>query len=260
MQSRLLLDDELGIGANVSLDWTEPWDDVQLEAFLPRQFAYEADVGALYRGLQLANAVCKISFTDSDHTGTGILIAPDLVLTNYHVLSPQLVEEKTQLEALAQSLQFEFGYISQENTDSVPTDCFNTAASEPVLAWSPAPQLDYVLLRVAGAIVQADYLKPVSMSSVREPSPRTSLNLLQHPAGQTLKVSLSTNGVVQTDPQRGRIWYVNRTQGGSSGSPCFTGDWDFVALHHASVPRGFGSLREGILLQSIVAEIESFLA
>ncbi|NEO86188.1 MAG: trypsin-like peptidase domain-containing protein [Spirulina sp. SIO3F2] len=261
VQSRLLLDDVAAASTDLPLDWSVPLDDIQLEAFLPRRpLTYDADVGQLCRGLQLANAVCKISFTDSDRTGTGILIAPDLVLTNYHVLSSKLVEEKAQLETLAQSLQFEFGYISQENVESVPADRFTVAAHEPVLAWSAPPKLDYALLRVEGAIVKADYLKPLSMATISQPSPQTSLNLLHHPAGRTMQISLSTNGVVQVDPQRGRIWYVNHTQGGSSGSPCFTGDWDLVALHHASVSRGFGSLREGILLQSIVAEIASFLA
>ena len=74
-----------------------------------------------------------------------------------------------------------------------------------------------------------------------------------------MQVSLSASGVVQTDINRGRVWYVNRTQGGSSGSPCFNCDWEMVALHHASMSRGFGSVREGILLPSIVAEISSFL-
>ncbi len=260
LQSKLLLDEAFAVDNDQPLVWTEPVEDVQLEAFLPRQLSYEADVGKLCRGLQLANAVCKISFSDCDRTGTGVLIAPDLVLTNYHVLSTETVEARSQLEILARSLQFEFGLVSQERNTPVSPDRFAVAASEPVVAWSPVANLDYALLRVDGAIAQAASIQPVPLVPTTQLEPQTSLNILHHPAGNTMQVSLSTNGVVKADPQRGRVWYVNRTRGGSSGSPCFTGDWDLVALHHASVSRGFGSLREGILLQSIAAEISSFLA
>jgi V8-like Glu-specific endopeptidase len=91
------------------------------------------------------------------------------------------------------------------------------------------------------------------------PTQDNGLNVLQHPQGNLMQVSLSASGVVQIDAARGRLWYVNRTQGGSSGSPCFNGDWQMVALHHASMSRGFGSVREGILLPSILAEISRFL-
>jgi hypothetical protein len=36
-----------------------------------------------------------------------------------------------------------------------------------------------------------------------------------------MQVSLSASGVVQVDVGQGRVWYVNRTQGGSSGFALF---------------------------------------
>ena len=62
-----------------------------------------------------------------------------------------------------------------------------------------------------------------------------------------MKVALSCNGVVDVDANSGKIQYVNKTAGGSSGSPCFNEDWELVALHHAERSRSFGSIREGIL-------------
>lgn len=232
-------------------------DDIQLESFLPRQMSCEADVGKLRRGLQLADAVCKISFTDREPTGTGVLIDPDLVLTNYHVLSRQPVDLAILTER-ASSIQFEFGFVSEEMDVPVTPECFTVAETpQAIVACSPPTSLDYVLLRVESKIAQSRYqpvaIKP-TMTALKK---QDSLNLLQHPAGNVMQISLSNSGVVQTN--HSRVWYVNRTSGGSSGSPCFNDDWELVALHHASMSRGFGSIREGILLTSIAAEIAKFL-
>ena len=128
--------------------------------------------------------------------------------------------------------------------------------------YSPPTQLDYALLRVEPKITSSDYINPVVVcSTTSHLTPKDGLNVIQHPEGEVMQVSLSASGVVQADVGqcRRRVWYVNRTQGGSSGSPCFNSDWELVALHHASVSRGFGSIREGILFQPILAEISEFL-
>ena len=231
--------------------------DIQLESFLPRQLSYEADVGQLSRGLKLADAVCKISFTDRETTGTGVLIAPDLVLTNYHVLSRQPVDLAA-LDESVESIRFEFGFVSEERELPVTPECFAALeTSPPIVACSSPAKLDYALLRVEPKIARSRYQPVVIKSQMTALQKQDSLNLLQHPAGNVMQISLSNSGVVQT--QGNRVWYVNRTSGGSSGSPCFNEDWELVALHHASVSRRFGSIREGILLTSIVAEIAEFL-
>lgn len=256
VQQRLLLDPSLAASATRPFELPEPYDDKQLEFFLPRPLSYEADVGTLQRGLQLASAVCKVSFTDRSATGTGVLIAPDLVLTNYHVLSEQIVEP-LQLAERTKTLLCEFGFVSEEGDRPIAPDPFAVEVAEPIVACSPTPELDYILLRLEPKIKNSDF-QPLSVGvATRPPSLEKGqgLNVLQHPEGEMMQVSLSASGVVGVDAGRGRVWYVNRTQGGSSGSPCFTGDWEMVALHHASISRGFGSIREGILLSSIEADI-----
>jgi endonuclease G, mitochondrial len=257
VQQRLVLDPVAVETTPFDFDFPETYADLQLEAFLPQPLSYEADVGKLRRGLQLAAAVCKITFSDRPTTGTGVLIAPDLVLTNYHVLSKQ-VQERSDLNEIARTLRFEFGCTSEES--DIPSEIFAIDLTEAIVACSPRTQLDYALLRVEPRIKKMGHIQPVPISVRSQPlSVQTALNVLQHPGGEVMQASLSASGVVQVDAERGRVWYVNRTRGGSSGAPCFNGDWDLVALHHASMARGFGSIREGILFSSILAEISSFL-
>lgn len=229
----------------------------ELELFLPKQFTYEADVGSLQRGLDLANAVCKITFADrsSTESGTGVLIGPDLVLTNYHVLS---LQEGVDLNAIAQTAQFEFGYVSAPFGEPRRIQRVQTAEDHPVVASSPISELDYALLRINP---DNDFtITPVPLNVTATLKERSPLNLLQHPEGEAMKVSLSNNGVVKTDEAKGLVLYVNPTKGGSSGSPCFDADWKLVALHHKSLQTSFGSVREGILLSAIYPQISSMLA
>lgn len=257
LQQQLALNPPETDATNFPFELPELDADIQLESFLPQPLSYESDVGKLRRGLQLADAVCKISFTDREATGTGVLIAPDLILTNYHVLSRQPVDIALLIEK-AGSIQFEFGFVSKEMDMPVAPECFTVVgAAKSIVAWSPPATLDYVLLRVESKIAQSRYQPVTIKPTVAALKKRDSLNLLQHPAGNVMQISLSNSGVLQTNFSR--VWYVNRTRGGSSGAPCFNDNWELVALHHASMSRGFGSIREGILLTPIIDEIAEFL-
>jgi endonuclease G, mitochondrial len=261
LRQHLSLNDSDSLTAESLLD-LEPttWDlEVsyeELQSFLPKQFSFEADVGNLQRGLELANSVCKITFADRlpQECGTGVLIAPDLVLTNYHVLSMQ---EGADLNAIAQTARFEFGYISPKFGETARTQTLKAADNVPVLASSPIRELDYALLRLSPG---EDFtIEPVSYSTSSTLMPKSPLNILQHPEGDAMKVSLSNNGVVKTNEARGLVLYVNPTKRGSSGSPCFDHDWRLVALHHKEMATSFGSVREGILFSAIYPQISSVL-
>ena len=261
LRQRLVLNPSGGVIRELSLDLDlSTWDiDIhseELQGFLPQQFTFEADVGKLQAGLGLANAVCKITFSDRPNaeSGTGVLIAPDLVLTNYHVLSR---EAGADLDVLAQTAQFEFGYVSTPFGEPRRTQHMAVAEQTPVVATSPIAEFDYALIRLSP---RADFaIKPVPLNVTAQLKPRSPLNMLQHPEGEALKVSLSNNGVVKTNEQRGLVLYVNPTKQGSSGSPCFDDDWNLVALHHKAMQTSFGSLREGILMSAIYPQIAAFL-
>jgi endonuclease G, mitochondrial len=237
-------------------DWDLAVQAEELQSFLRPQSSFEADVGTLQRGLAMANAVCKITFSDrpDEASGTGVLIAPDLVLTNYHVLSRLAAAD---LNAIAATMGFEFGYVSAKFDHSPRSRILKAVADQPVLQASPIAELDYALIRLE--MGQGSAIAPVPLNPTALLQPHDALHLLQHPEGEQMKASLSHNGIVKTNPERGLILYVNPAKSGSSGSPCFDQDWQLVALHHKELATSFGSVREGILLSAIHAQISSFL-
>jgi endonuclease G, mitochondrial len=251
--------DALPIEASLAFelaDWDLDISSETLQGFLPKPFSFQADVGTLQRGLERANAVCKITFADRppEESGTGVLIAPDWMLTNYHVFSRM---DDVDLNAIAQSARFEFGHISRAFGEEARTQVLKATEENPVRAFSQINQLDYVLVQLSGTAEAA--IAPVPFDAVAKLMPQSPLNLLQHPEGEQMKVSLSNNGVVKTNEARGLVLYVNPTKCGSSGSPCFDRDWRLVALHHKEMVTSFGSIREGILFSAIYAEISSVL-
>jgi hypothetical protein len=119
-------------------------------------------------------------------------------------------------------------------------------------------ELDFVLLRLEKSIAEDGPIRPAPLEDTT-PQPKTSLNILHHPKGGPMKLSLSGNGITAVDPQKGLVQYVTAAAGGSSGSPCFNDGWKVVALHHAQQTRSFGSIREGILVGPIYERIKQHL-
>jgi V8-like Glu-specific endopeptidase len=111
---------------------------------------------------------------------------------------------------------------------------------------------------VDDSIRGAKEIKPAPFTT-QMPYKRMGLNILQHPEGETMKLALSSNGVVEVFPERGLVQYTTRAEGGSSGAPCFTNDWQVIALHHAERSKAFGVVREGIIFEAIHKEIAAFL-
>jgi len=75
----------------------------------------------------------------------------------------------------------------------------------------------------------------------------------------SIKFRCVSPGVTGVYQEYGLFQYVNKTASGSSGSPCFDENWFLVALHHAQKAKSFGTIREGILFNSIYQEIKDFL-
>jgi endonuclease G len=234
-------------------DWVGSSEEIKLESWL---FPVEPDlleVSVLQSAVNRARSVCRVEISSSG-AGTGVLVADDLVLTNYHVLT----RRPEDLLANAKNTLLRFGAFRSEKSDETVADgqLVKLHAAEPIVEASPVAEFDFVLLRTDGSkatdTVPAPYVPLL-------PAPDSAMHILQHPRAGPMMLALSKNGVTSVNADTGKIQYVTRSAGGSSGSPCFNERWDLVALHHAEVPKPFGSVREGILMKSILGRIQKHL-
>lgn len=168
--------------------------------------------------------------------GTGFLVAPDLVLTNHHVVEglikgsygfDQVVCEFDQDGPAAQP--YRVGLSGPPRSSAPYSQSDLTGTGEPADG-----ELDYALLplaEAAGAGPRGFY--PL------DPLPRLlTLNdfvfVCQHPGGQALQLAMGT--ITDFPGKALRIRYDVSTEHGSSGSPCLSSELDVIGLHHAADP------------------------
>jgi len=242
-----------GEGHGPEIDWHGSEDSVQLQGLL-RADPELLDVGFLTRAIARAAGVCRVEVGATGARGTGFLLqSRDLVLTNHHVIDGGA----DGLAATAKTVQVRFGCMTLAGGGEEAGLVFAAHGDVALVKSSPTAELDYALLRIAPAILEAESLEPAPLH-LAEPLVKSALHLLQHPFGGPMKVAFSSDAV--TDVIGGRlVQYVSRSAVGSSGAPCFDDDWQVVALHHAERSRAFGVIREGILLSAILPQLRDFL-
>jgi hypothetical protein len=199
--------------------------------------------------------VCRIEIP-GQALGTGFLVGRTAVLTNWHV-----VDAARTVGAEGSLLcRFDFRRLSAGPIDSgleVPVakvvderPC--SAAERTATPDDPAPQpdeLDYALLQVGdipgpqrGAVAMAG--PPVQTDQA--------LIIVQHPKGDPARFAIDTKAVEGYKHGGLRLRYRTNTDAGSSGSPCFTMDFDLVALHQLGDPgRPPPTFNQGIPIQRI---------
>ncbi|MDJ0580693.1 effector-associated domain EAD1-containing protein [Crocosphaera sp.] len=238
-----------------NINWQGETDDIQLQSWLKPELDYW-DVGFLKRAIEQSASVCRLEMPTRQIIGTGVLITPNKLLTNYHVLRPS---EEDSLETNALNTVLKFGCFTSDMGQETEGKSFKLDKETPILCFSKTENLDYVLLQIEPLISQDKKIKPARWSPQKLPMEKMGINVLQHPEGDSMKLSISQDGVTGVYQQNGLVQYVNKTSLGSSGSPCFDENWFLVALHHAQRAKTFGTIREGILFSSIYQEIQDFL-
>ena len=202
---------------------------------------FESDIipfGFLHGGVEAGKSVVKISVPRFEggapvltptgermlFNGSGWLIAPDLVMTNHHVVNarkgtePFAASADFALQGAGATIQFDF--------DSEGEAGEKLAASR-VEAFSPLDKLDYAILRLS--------VLPKRGALRLQPTPvekDAAVNIIQHPDGGPKMIAVRNNMVTsstQTD-----LLYFTDTKFGSSGSPVFDDGWRVVALHRGS--------------------------
>lgn len=213
----------------------------KLESLKSKEKADWLPVSFLEQGLQAARAVGRVEHQGSQ-VGTAFLVAPDLVLTNAHVVG--------QLPDLRQSgARFSVGLRDEPQWRYF---------AEQVQS-SPIDQLDFTLLRLSEPLHGAP---PVALSAETAYADQPA-NILQFPSGVggLMQVALRYNAIVYVEPRR--LYYVTDTRGGSSGSPVFDDGWRVIALHRGGVAdggrRGVKDANHGVPIAAIAPLIRAHL-
>lgn len=195
----------------------------------------------LHIGLLAARAVGRIRISDSPATeegdATGFLVAPGLLMTNFHVL-------KTEDFAAAGSVIFD----DEEELDGDPKET-KSFRLRPDLLFVNDAKLDYAIVAVSQRtssgipLSQFGFLRLFQQTGKLDPTQRQAANIIQHPGGGPKKIALRDNYVLPVIPdtvdplkKETSLFYGTDTLKGSSGSPVCSDQWYVVALHRGGVP------------------------
>ncbi|MEV4135483.1 trypsin-like peptidase domain-containing protein [Dactylosporangium sp. NPDC049742] len=236
-------------------------DDRQLELKI-RQAGAMFDIAQWRARLgEIEGQVCKIETVGG--SGTGLLVGPSTVLTNYHVMASTI-----QSPQLAAQVVVRFDYKYTATGRQLMTGTPHRLAADWLVDWTPySPldvaagpatgvmaepgddELDYALVRLATRAGDEPVGGPtgdpdaVGRGWMRLPAEdydftaSPALYIAQHPDGAPMKVAVDTEAIVGVNRGGTRVRYTTTTLPGSSGSPCFGPNWEWVALHHSGDPR-----------------------
>ncbi len=256
--------------------------DLKRLEHLARPFGRFVDINEWRARLgEIEPRVCRVEVEakQGKRFSTGFLLSPDLVMTVYHVVEDAIISSTTP------NLVCRFDYKTMPGGRAInPGTEFRLLATDWLVDYSPyhpsdglpAPDgreipdpdtLDYALLRLEGfpgaEPVGGDRAEPGApkrgwIDVPPEPydfQPDTPLFIVQHPSGQPLKLAFDAEAVQEVNANRTRVSYRIATEAGSAGSPCFSNDWDLVAMHHAArIERG-AKLNQGVPISTIRARL-----
>jgi len=196
---------------------------------------------------QVKRRVCRMEI-DGAAAGTGFLVGPDTVLTNWHVI------ERTEQNGDLAQVRCRFDYVLHANgareeglvlalqadgcIDSSPYSQAETTATPD----SPPPgddELDYALLRLEARIGEDGTARRGWVDlhqTVPDLQTGAPILIVQHPDGAPMKLAMDTQAIIGANENGTRLRYSTNTEAGSSGSPCFSMNWEIVALHHFGDP------------------------
>jgi hypothetical protein len=221
------------------------------------------------RLIKIERQVCRIEL-DGNALGTGFLVGPDTVLTNWHVF--EIAKSAGKVGQLG--CRFDYVRLPNGQTDFgqlVMLDGVGGLDTSPYSAAektgnpdNPLPtvdELDYALLRLAAPVgeqqVEGAPRGWITLPKTVLPLPTDApILIVQHPEGTPMKLALDTQAVIGLNGNRTRIRYRTNTDPGSSGSPVFTMDWDIVALHHYGDPNWQNALfNQGVPIELVSQRI-----
>ena len=222
--------------------------------------------------------------------GTGFLISPNRVMTNWHVMRGIVAKEDNDTSykgarANASDVICRFDYKEFANGLKSEGSTFSLAKDWRV-ALSPnnpsnrdpkTNELDCAVIQLdksAGDLPVGDFTNkayageqrgfiklPASTDPPHVFKAKSALFIAQHPSGNPIKLALDTSAIKSISADRTRVQYWTNTEKGSSGSPCFDENWKLVALHHSGDPDFIEgtppTFNQGIPIDTIVSFLEN---
>jgi hypothetical protein len=179
------------------------------------------------KGLERCSAVARIGLDTDRGEGTGFLLrGSDLdprldglvLITNAHVIDPP---------GTSVGIPPANAVVTFQALDGVdPEHGFKVSE---VIFSSPREQLDVTLVRLDAAPALGN---PYPIAA-QLPKNGARVIAVGHPGGGTLSLSLNDNELLDSEALPGsKVHYRTPTEGGSSGSPVFTREWELIAVHH----------------------------
>ena len=203
-------------------------------------------IAFLSRGVEVARSVLYVGVSAGGErwSGTGFLVAPDLAMTNHHVVS-----EPAHLAGTTAKFNYQETFDGRDE----PTSVYR---ARPDGLFHANEALDYAIFEVDGEPGQEWGYLPLKLAEVKTGQ---RINIIQHPFGQPKQISVQNNMVEYVGGNV--LQYVTSTNPGSSGSPVLDNGWQVVGLHHAGgyIPEPttgrFYSRNEGILISRILDDL-----
>ncbi len=159
--------------------------------------------------------------------GTGWLITPELLFTNYHVIEARNLDRGEQQATIEEcykqvlNMQVWFDYVDAESSH-VECSC------QELVYWNQT--LDYALIRLDCASL-AESRPPLQLAQPQQLNREDRLNIVQYANGYPLKFAIRNNFFIGSNPIRSYIYYMTDTENGSSGAPVCNDHWQVVGMH-----------------------------
>jgi hypothetical protein len=222
--------------------------------------------------------VCSVELDDLGY-GSGVLVGPDFVLTNQHVVSSATLETKIKC-------RFDFA-ASDDGTVINPGQVFPAESvfvdESPPSRYDPNlvdgdptdNECDYALLKLTTDIgnlpagsrenITADLRGWVALAGGQIDS-GDPIFVLQHPQDQNTwklqPLKLTMGKVLEFAGGGRRLRHDANTLPGSSGSPCFSASLSLVGLHHAGGDSRYthSNFNQAIPIEKIIAKLSERLS
>ena len=239
-------------------DLDNDYIDGKLEALYASTHGNWLDIDFFIKGARASRSVCRLEWQKRGE-GTGFLITNDLILTSYHVINP--MGFYGDLTKRLQQCEIRFGAYRHPNGETSAGTRVVRLNQHGLISYSPFNDLDYALLQLLEPVSDRERIQPAMLSHEYVYEDQIA-NIIQHPFGGAMKVTLRHNQVIKILPKR--VYYLSDTEDGSSGSPVFNDDWRVIALHRAAgLKDKHGNLileaNVGVPVTEIFNEIKDYL-